>query len=197
MQRLGNGVIYCLGMEMIGRRYHLKQSGFTSTKERSPLFLVLGEKSINLHYTLSSGVLFYHLTYHRTLSDMNTLPSGSGGPSRARDPYQYGISNTRTENNTTNNVHGSSNTNFANVSNSYNHTINVGVSEESARVQAWLSPLEPHARHQDVRNRRLDGVGDWVLRRNEFESWSKGQDSRVNPTLLCYGGEGAGKTYIR
>ena len=128
---------------------------------------------------------------------MNSLPSGSGGSSLTRDPCQYGISHTRTDNNTTNNVHGGSNTNFANVLNSYNNIINVGVSEESLKIQAWLSPLEPHARHQDVGNRRLDGVGDWVLQKSEFESWRKSQDSSVNRTLLCYGGEGAGKTYIR
>ena len=73
----------------------------------------------------------------------------------------------------------------------------MGVSGESARIQEWLSPLEPHARHQDVRNRRLDGVGEWVLQKNEFESWRKSQDSSVNHTLLCYGNQGAGKTYIR
>ena len=128
---------------------------------------------------------------------MNTLPSGSGGPSLTRDPRQYGIPNTRIENNTSNIIHGDSNQNIGNVLNSYNHTINVGVSEESLKIQAWLSPLEPHARHQDVGNRRQDGVGDWVLRRNEFESWRESQDSSVNPTLLCYGGQGAGKTYIR
>ena len=128
---------------------------------------------------------------------MNTLPSGSGGPSLTRDPCEYGISNTRTDNNTSNSIQGHSNQNIGNVLNSYNNTINVGVSEESLRIQAWLSPLEPHARHQDVRNRRLDGVGDWVLRRDEFELWCKSQDSGVNPTLLCYGGQGAGKTYIR
>ena len=81
--------------------------------------------------------------------------------------------------------------------NSYNSPITVGGSEEFLRIQAWLSPLKPHARHQDVRNRRLDGVGDWVLQKNEFESWRKNRDSLVNPTLLCYGGQGAGKTYIR
>jgi len=128
---------------------------------------------------------------------MNTLPSGNLGPSLTRDPCQYGISNTRTDNNTSNSIHGNSNQNIGNVLNSYNHTINVGVSEESLRIQAWLSPLEPHARHQDVGNRRLDGVGDWVLRRDEFESWSKSQDSSVNSTLLCCGGQGTGKTYIR
>ena len=129
---------------------------------------------------------------------MSTSPqsSGSRGSGLAGGPNQYGISNTRTDNSTTNNVHGSSNTNFANVSNSYNHTINVGVSEESLRIQAWLSPLEPHARHQDVSNQRMDGVGEWVLQKNEFESWRESQDSSVNRTLLCYGNQGAGKTYI-
>jgi len=75
--------------------------------------------------------------------------------------------------------------------------MNVGLSEEPSRIQAWLSPLEPHARNQDVRNRRLDGVGDWVLQKNEFESWRESQDASMNPTLLCYGDQGVGKTYIR
>jgi len=128
---------------------------------------------------------------------MSTFPSENGGPSLTRDPCQYGISNTRTNNNTSNSIHGDSNQNIGNVLNSYNNTINVGVSEESLRIQAWLSPLEPLARHQDVRNRRLDGVGDWVLQNNEFESWRMSQDNSVNRIVLCYGDQGAGKTYIR
>ena len=128
---------------------------------------------------------------------MSTFPSGNGGPSLIRDPCQYGISNTRSNNNTSNSIHGDSNQNIGNVLNSYNNTINVGVSEESLRIQAWLSPLEPLARHQDVRNRRLDGVGDWVLQNNEFESWRMSQDNSVNRIVLCYGDQGAGKTYIR
>ena len=128
---------------------------------------------------------------------MNTLPSGNGESSHTRDPCQYGISNTRAENNTSNSIHGDSNHDIGNVLNSYNNTINVGVSEESARIQEWLSPLEPRARHQDVRNRRMDGVGDWVLHKDEFESWCESQDSAVNRALLCYGDQGAGKTYIK
>jgi len=146
----------------------------------------------------STSVLPYHPTYHRTLSNMNTLPSGNGGPSLTHDPCQYGISNTRTDNNTSNNIHGYSNQNIQNVLNSHNITFdNVRISEEASRIQRWLSPLEPHARHQDVRNRRLDGVGDWVLKKNEFKSWRKSQDSAANRTLLCYGDQGTGKTYIR
>ena len=193
----GNGVTNCLGMEMIGRRSHLKQSLGTNTGKTSPLFFVwMGRSRLTpaIHYHRSA--LPYYPIYRRTLSNMNTLPSESGGTNLTRDPCQYGISHTRTNNSTTNNVRGSSNTNFANVSNSYNHTINVGVSGEST-IQAWLSPLEPHARHQDVRNRRLDGVGEWVLQKDEFKSWRESQDSSMNPNILCYGDQGAGKTYIR
>jgi len=129
---------------------------------------------------------------------MDTLPSENGEPGLTRDLRHYSISHTRADNNTTDNVHGDSNQNIGNVLNSYsNHTINVGESEESLRIQGWLSPLEPYARHQDVRNRRLDGVGDWVLEKDEFESWRKSQDGSGNPTLLCYGDQGVGKTYIR
>jgi len=143
-------------------------------------------------------MLSYHLTGRLALFNMNTFPGGNGEPSLNSDAFQYGLLHTRADNNTVNNVRGSSNTNFANVSNNYhNNTFNVGASEESSKIQAWLSPLEPYARHQDVRNQRLDGVGDWVLQRDEFESWHKSQDSSVNPTLLCYGDQGVGKTYIR
>jgi len=129
---------------------------------------------------------------------MDTLPSENGEPGLTRDLRHYSISNTRADNNTTNNVRGDSDQNIGNVLNSYsNYTINVGESEESLRIQGWLSPLEPDVRHRAVRRWRLDGVGDWVLRKNEFESWSMSQDGSRNPTLLCYGDQGVGKTFIR
>jgi len=128
---------------------------------------------------------------------MSRLPTAYGEPSLSGDHHYDGISHTCADNNTTNNAHDSSSTIFANVSNSDSGTINVGINEESLQIQAWLSPLEPHKRHQDVRNRRLAGVGDWVLNRNEFESWRKSRNGSVNPTLRCYGNQGVGKTYIR
>ena len=131
-------------------------------------------------------LLYYHPTCYQILSAMSTSPTGNGGSS-VHGSWQYGISTTRTDHRMTN---------VGNVSNSYN-TINVGIDEESLRIQEWLSPLEPHKRHQDVRNRRLDGVGEWVLRRSEFESWREGLDNSGDHTLLCYGGQGVGKTYIR
>jgi len=160
-----------------------------------PAFLALegSQSAFTIHSYIS--VLPDHLTHRRTVSNMNTLPIGNRESSLSGDPYHYGMSHTHTDNITTNNVRGNSNTNFTNVSNSYN--INVRVSEESSLILAWFSPLEHHARDQDVRNRRLDGVGDWVLRKNEFESWRESQDASINPTLLCYGDQGVGKTYIR
>ena len=127
---------------------------------------------------------------------MGTLPAEHGGSSLRIHPRYYGISNTRADHNLTYSIHDFSNTNVGNVSNSYN-TLNVGVDEESLRIQAWLSPLEPGGRHRDISNRRLDGIGDWVLHRDEFESWHKGLDGSGDPTLLCYGGQGVGKTFIR
>ena len=182
---------------MIGWCTHLKQWPCLNLWSHSP-FPDIWEKSITLHDTLAYciSVLPYHLNYHRTLPNMNTLPSGNGGPSLIRDPYKYGISNTRTENNTSNIIRGDSNHIIGNVSNSHNR-ISVRISEKSSRIQPRWSPLEPHARHQDVRNRRLDGVGDWVLEKNEFKSWRMSQDGSGNPTLLCYGDQGTGKTYIR
>ena len=85
---------------------------------------------------------------------MGNRESSLGGNS-----HQPGISNNRTDHNVSNPIYGHLNTNVGNVSNSYNTTINVGVNEESLRIQAWLSPFEPHRRHQDVGYRRLDGVG--------------------------------------
>ena len=111
--------------------------------------------------------------------------------------FRYGRSNARADHRMANSVHGDSNTNVGNVLNSYNNTINMGIDEECSRIYEWLSPLEPNKRHQDVRNRRLDGIGEWVLRRSEFESWRKSREGSANSTLLCYGGQGVGKTYIR
>ena len=120
----------------------------------------------------------------------------NGGSSLSDNPSQSSIFNTCTDHNLTNDIQGDSNKNVGNVSNSYN-TINLGADDESSRIQAWLSPLEPEIRHRYVRNHRLDGIGDWVLQRDEFEAWCRSQDSSGDPTLLCYGGQGVGKTFIR
>ena len=150
--------------------------------------------SINLFDKLSCP--YHHLTRYGTTPDMSKLPTAYGESSLGGGHRCYGTSHTCADN-TTNNARSNSNTNSANVSNSGSSTVSVGINRESLHIQEWLSPLEPHKRHQDVRNRRLAGVGDWILQRNEFESWRNSRDSPVNPTLRCYGDQGVGKTYIR
>ena len=130
-----------------------------------------------------------------TFSTMNTSPMRNRGSSLLGQ-RQHGMLNTPTDHHMTN-IRGHSNSNVGNVSNSYNNTVNVGVEEESLQIQEWLSPLEPHKTHQDVRNSRLASVGEWVLRRSEFDSWYKSQDGSVNRALLCHGTQGVGKTYLR
>ena len=43
----------------------------------------------------------------------------------------------------------------------------------------------------------MEGVGDWVLRTEEFVNWHTGEDGAVSPVLFCYGDPGVGKTHIR
>lgn len=123
---------------------------------------------------------------------MISLPTGYGesssdllGHTISNDPTGYNMSSTLREGNRS----------VENITNSLS-TISME-QNESLQIQAWLSPLKPHSRHLDVRNQRLRGIGDWVLGRTLFRMWSKGQDGVVNPTLLCVGGPGVGKTYIR
>ena len=82
------------------------------------------------------------------------------------------------------------------ASNSYNTNIFfTTANDERSRILSWLSPLEPRARHQDVRTRRLDNIGDWLLEDPAFQAWCNGDGDL--PVLLCPGNPGAGKTYIR
>ena len=40
------------------------------------------------------------------------------------------------------------------------------VADEKSEILAWLSPLEPQRRRQDIRTRRIDEVANWLLLRN-------------------------------
>ena len=73
------------------------------------------------------------------------------------------------------------------------------VTDDRSEILAWLSPLEPHLRHRDIRKNRVNGVGDWLLRTEEFRDWrnSDGQGELQKATIFCSGNLGVGKTYIR
>ena len=87
---------------------------------------------------------------------------------------------------------GTGHKNSFNVTNSYNTTYVDG----DAQILEWLSPLEPRLRHQDVRTRRLDGLGGWFLQKDDFINWCDSEDGSGMATLFCSGAPGAGKTYL-
>ena len=92
------------------------------------------------------------------------------------------------------------NQNVGNVTDSYNNVWNnyeISVSEEKRQILEWLSPISPRERHQAVSEDRVNGVGNWFLRTNEFGRWHTSEDQAVDPVLFCYGDPGVGKTYLR
>ena len=94
----------------------------------------------------------------------------------------------------------SQNINCGNVSGSYNNTwtnCDIQVTDERRHILEWLSPLAPRLRHQDVRGSQVEGVGNWLLRKEEFIHWNTGEDGLASPVLFCYGDPGVGKTHLR
>ena len=90
---------------------------------------------------------------------------------------------------------------YSHNSNSFNYFSNdfvwnvntIAVTDERSEILAWLSPLEPRIRHQDLGTRRADNAGEWLLDTEEFQSWCNGAEQ----TLFCYGDPAVGKTYFR
>jgi len=91
---------------------------------------------------------------------------------------------------------------FAGNINSFNNLSNniiFTAADNESKILAWLSPLEPQVRHQDIRDQRVDGIGSWLLETREFKDWYNGSEKKGsdNTALFCYGDPGVGKSYIR
>ncbi|RPB01473.1 hypothetical protein L873DRAFT_1764180 [Choiromyces venosus 120613-1] len=67
---------------------------------------------------------------------------------------------------------------------------------DTAEIMQWLSPLEPHNRHQGIRGDRCDGVGNWLLETNEFQQWRSGVGGADEAVLFCHGNPVVGKTFL-
>ena len=86
--------------------------------------------------------------------------------------------------------------------NSFNTTVNVSnhvvEANDRSNILAWLSPLDPKSRHEDIQDHRVEIIGEWLLRTEEFRSWhaGSGEGGSDNAVLFCYGDPGVGKTYI-
>ena len=100
------------------------------------------------------------------------------------------------------------NINSFNTKNSNNNTTliknvhnvnNFWSADERTEILAWLSPLDPRIRHDNIRAHRVKDVGNWLLRTEEYQNWFDGIQGGEpnNSVLFCYGDPGVGKTYIR
>jgi len=71
--------------------------------------------------------------------------------------------------------------------------------DHRSNILAWLSPLDPKSRHQDIQERRAENIGEWLLQTEEFRIWHAGSGAGDphNAALFCYGDPGVGKTFIR
>ena len=90
---------------------------------------------------------------------------------------------------------GDGNTDCGNITDSFNTT--VYKSDKDAVIMRWLSPLEPENRHDGVRTKRFEGVGNWLLKTRKFREWRRGGGGADQAALFCSGNPGAGKTYLR
>ncbi|KAI5807806.1 hypothetical protein BZA77DRAFT_391973 [Pyronema omphalodes] len=86
------------------------------------------------------------------------------------------------------------------------HNMSLGISDVQRRLQddeirqirPLISPLEPHKRHHDIRQNRLEGTGTWFLQESAFQRWrdSESEDENISSILACSGVPGAGKSVI-
>ncbi|KAI5811833.1 ankyrin repeat-containing domain protein [Pyronema omphalodes] len=69
---------------------------------------------------------------------------------------------------------------------------------EMRQIMSFISPLEPHKRHQDIRQKRLEGTGDWFLRESAFQKWSdmESESGKKGSVLACSGIPGAGNSLV-
>jgi len=89
---------------------------------------------------------------------------------------------------------------FSNNINSLNTTVNnLTVADDRSNILAWLSPLNPKLRHQDIQGHRVEKLGEWLLQTEVFRAWNAGSGGGEsdNTVLFCYGNPGVGKTFIR
>jgi len=92
------------------------------------------------------------------------------------------------------------NNNCFNYTHSFNNVWNnCTVADDRPQLLTWLSPLEPGLRHRDIRERRVNAVGEWLVQSAEFRRWCglSGEGKDASTVLFCYGDPGVGKTFIR
>jgi len=91
---------------------------------------------------------------------------------------------------------GSGNIGCGNFTNSHNITVK-GAEDEGNQIRQWFSPLKPQYRNKSVQANRVNGLGGWFLKMDNFRDWSGSQGVPAQGVLFCYGDLGVRKTHIR
>ena len=88
----------------------------------------------------------------------------------------------------------SNNHNAIVISNNINYT----VPDDESKILAWLSPLEPRARHRDIASQRVDSIAGWLQQTKEFRRWRNGsrEGESNHAALFCDGNPGVGQGHI-
>ena len=93
-------------------------------------------------------------------------------------------------------IHDSDN-NFNNTNSNNNVWNYYTIADDRYPLLTWLSPLK--RQHQDIYERRVENVGEWLMQTEEFRRWHgwNGGSEDDKAVLFYYGGPGVGKTFIR
>ena len=129
---------------------------------------------------------------HKSPRFPSTLKNSSSRPTPLSVIYNTGILTCEKLKMTQYSSHNINSFNTLNVSNNFN------TANDRSDILAWLSPLDPKSRHEDIQDRRVENIGEWLLRTEEFRSWhaGSGRGGSDKAVLFCYGDPGVGKTYI-
>ncbi|KAF8246653.1 hypothetical protein K440DRAFT_683829 [Wilcoxina mikolae CBS 423.85] len=65
---------------------------------------------------------------------------------------------------------------------------------ERIKILNWLYAGSTSNRHNDIREQRKEGIGDWLLKTTRFQQWMQGETR--SPLLWAHGIAGAGKTFL-
>ncbi|RPA91573.1 hypothetical protein L873DRAFT_1819238, partial [Choiromyces venosus 120613-1] len=61
-----------------------------------------------------------------------------------------------------------------------------GSADDKPQVLQWLSPLKPQERHQQICDKRHEGVGEGIFERDEFVKW-RTEEYGAHPVIFCEG----------
>ena len=66
--------------------------------------------------------------------------------------------------------------------------------EKRKKILAWVSDHDQERKHNDVREPRVEGTGEWLLETDAFNNWY--YSSKSPAVLWCRGGQGSGKSVL-